>query len=316
MKQRSQSATVKSASDMTVRQMFDVATRNQIWGIEGYEISRKYVDPQKQIKDREFAELRDKNKLPTKNKNYVTKRGHFYNDLEKQFKGYPGPNKYKLDYVWVSQNDIEKGRKKPHDTKKNTYIDNIIDESKKRPVPGPGKYNITKTEEQIKKEVQEMKSKKIKQGERVDFLCEYQYVAAQTPGPGQYNGREIQPKLQANRTKPDDWINKHKAEGKKRIKSAFPDVGTYKPILFNTFSKIEEMKQKQGTRPKSNYLGTAERFGGSSKKSKTSGPPGPGQYPLIANWPGKEEGKKKDSKAKNWMYNITKGTSEVRSIYY
>jgi hypothetical protein len=37
---------------------------------------------------------------------------------------------------------------------------------------------------------------------------------------------------------------------------------------------------------------------------------------MIAKWPGKEEGLKKDKASKHWMYNLTKGTSEVRSIYY
>lgn len=80
------------------------------------------------VKDREFAELREKNKLPTKDKSYVTKRGHFYNDLEKMYRHVPGPNKYNLDHIWVSENDKERGRKKPHDTKKLTYIDEIIGE--------------------------------------------------------------------------------------------------------------------------------------------------------------------------------------------
>ena len=100
--------------------------------------------------------------MPTKDKTYVTKRGHFYNDLEKMTRNVPGPNKYNLEHIWVSENDKAKGKRKPHDTKKLTYIDEIIGESKKRPVPGPGKYNVTKTEEQLKKEQNDLKTKKIK----------------------------------------------------------------------------------------------------------------------------------------------------------
>jgi hypothetical protein len=33
-----------------------------------------------------------------------------------------------------------------------------------------------------------------------------------------------------NRTKPGDWITKHKGEAKKRLKSAMPDIGTYNPF--------------------------------------------------------------------------------------
>jgi hypothetical protein len=35
--------------------------------------------------------------------------------------------------------------------------------------------------------------------------------------------------------------------------------------------------------------------------------PGPGTYPIIAAWQGKEDGMKKDKKGKNWMESITKG---------
>jgi len=88
--------------------------------------------------------------------------------------------------------------------------------------------------------------------------------------------------------KPSDWISKHKEEnGKKRGKSAMPEVGTYNPVLDNTFSKVAEDNKKKGSRPKSNYLGTEERFGGSKKGKVPSGPPGPGFYPMLPKWPGK-----------------------------
>lgn len=37
--------------------------------------------------------------------------------------------------------------------------------------------------------------------------------------------------------------------------------------------------------------------------------PGPGAYPMLAHWPGKDDGLKKDKngKAKNWLEGITKG---------
>ncbi|EGR28548.1 hypothetical protein IMG5_173130 [Ichthyophthirius multifiliis] len=302
---------------MSIRDMFNIATRAQVFGIEGYEVPRKYIDPMKQIQDRDFFEKREKNKLPTKNNKYVTKRGHFQLDLEKQKSGKPGPGKYNLDYVWVSEQDKEKGKKKPHDTKRNTYIDLIIHESEKRPVPGAGKYNLRKTDEQIKKEQDDLKSKKIHQSEIVDFLCEYQFLSATTPGPGQYNGRPVTTKLQTNKTKPNDWINKHKTESKKRLKSAMPDVCSYNPFpsTYRSFGKLMQLNKEGTDKTKVNYFGKSQRFG-NNKKGKQYITPGPGQYQLLAKWPGKEEGIKKDKTTKNWMYNLTKGTHEVKSIYY
>jgi hypothetical protein len=42
--------------------------------------------------------------------------------------------------------------------------------------------------------------------------------------------KAISAKLKEERTKPDFWIKKHKDEAAKRKKSAFPDIGTYKPF--------------------------------------------------------------------------------------
>jgi hypothetical protein len=76
---------------------------------------------------------------------------------------------------------------------------------------------------------------------------------------------------------------------------------------------LKEKKDKSQT--KKNYLGTEVRFKDPTKsKSKLDGPvPGPGSYALVAKWPGKEEGMKKD-KSKNWMEGLSKGVQ--RSIYY
>lgn len=38
--------------------------------------------------------------------------------------------------------------------------------------------------------------------------------------------------------KPDEWISKHKADDKKRGKSAMPDCGTYNPLIDHSFNQI------------------------------------------------------------------------------
>jgi len=45
-------------------------------------------------------------------------------------------------------------------------------------------------------------------------------------------------------------------------------MGTYNPIPYDTFGKLAELNKSRGSRPKSNYLGTAERFPGSGKKAR------------------------------------------------
>lgn len=52
------------------------------WGIEGYEVPKKYCDPLKQMFDREIAKTGKGKKPPP-----ITKRGHFLDDLAKPFLG-------------------------------------------------------------------------------------------------------------------------------------------------------------------------------------------------------------------------------------
>lgn len=42
---RPKSAFTASAKDFTFEKMFELSTRQQTWGIEGYEIHHKYADP-------------------------------------------------------------------------------------------------------------------------------------------------------------------------------------------------------------------------------------------------------------------------------
>lgn len=62
-----------------------------------------------------------------------------------------------------------------------------------------------------------MKTKysKIKPGEKVDFLMDYQFLSNANPGPGNYCPYPILPKIKENRTQPKDWIEKHKNLNKK-----------------------------------------------------------------------------------------------------
>jgi len=48
---------------MPIRDMYNVATRTHAaWGIEGYEISKKYFDHNKAVEDKLYEEMRKKGK--------------------------------------------------------------------------------------------------------------------------------------------------------------------------------------------------------------------------------------------------------------
>lgn len=162
-----------------------------------------------------------------------------------------------------------------------------------------------------------------------------EYVANLSPGPGNYYPRvriliflakywlhfttqlEI-PKIKEAKPNREDFKKKMKESQKKAGKQ--PDGFHYNPFpaTFDTFGKLHadiEAKKPGTLKPRS--LSNEKRWIDPKKeKAKAALMPGPGEYPLIAQWPGKlEKGMKKDeNKKKNWMNLITKGVE--KSIYH
>jgi hypothetical protein len=284
--------------DITIKEMYNIAMRNNTaWGIEGYSVPRHYQDPKK---------TGEKKPAPRalKNADYLT-------DHLRATKSVPAPNHYEIMKPWV--NDKDKPKPLKHITKKNSYIDNIIRAQTLKPTPGPGAHNLRETEEQLKARL--AKHKGAKGSDRINFLCEVEYLSEKVPGPGNYNPREIMPKIKEVKLKPEDWKKKHGEDAKKNKKSTFPDVGTFNPhpVAFKTFSKEFELRKEKKDQKIVKMWGTAPRF--VMKKDNKKDPnnfPGPGNYDMRAKWNGKSTEKK--PKDLNWMNRITKGIE--KSIYY
>ena len=146
---------------MPVDEMFSISRRtNAAWGIEGYEVPKEYLDPAKQLQDREY--IKNQKNKGRKNKMYVTKKGHFLQDLEKVYGKFPAPNHYKTEYKWLEAKPKDKKPKKVIPKNKGTFLDAISNEYtlKNFPVPGPGSYNLRKDQKQIDKELTEKKKVK------------------------------------------------------------------------------------------------------------------------------------------------------------
>lgn len=79
---------------------------------------------------------------------------------------------------------------------------------------------------------------------------------------------------------------------------------------------LKKKDDKVAEKSKIPQWGTEDRFKDAKKsKSKANTPVvGPGHYPLVAFWPGKDEGKKKDKSKKNWMNSVSQ--APTKSIYY
>jgi len=291
--------------DITIPEMYNIAMRNHtVWGIEGYTVPRQYHDA-KLMGEISKGNLKKAAPRALKTQDYLT--SHL-----RATKSVPAPNHYNIVKAWVD--DKNKLKLPKHVTKKASYIDAIIRAATLKPTPGTGAHNVRETDEQIKKRLE--KHKEAKGSERTNFLCEVELISSTIPGPGNYNPREIQPKLKETKLKPDDWKKKHGEESKKGKKTTFPDVGTYNPhaMTFKTFSKeMEIRKEKKGTK-EVKIWGTSARF--PVRKDVKKDPnnfPGPGNYPMIAAWNGKNANGKKE-KNKHWMNRLTKGIE--KSIYY
>jgi hypothetical protein len=153
-----------------------VSGKDNTWGMEFYEVSKVYEDP---IKLKELRKLASGS--PSVKKPYITKRGHYLNDLAKQNK-VPGPGTYPAPSCFT------KGpQKKPGFSEKKTFIDWIFSWEKKKKFPAPNCYNVLPTEESLAKSLAKMKSKKTSSSSKLNFVDTCEYASLSTPGPGTYN---------------------------------------------------------------------------------------------------------------------------------
>lgn len=151
---------------------------NNLFGIEGYDIPKKYCDPLRNIKEREILTQKKgqkkKGKIPNK-----------YYDPKNQIT--PAPNSYNIMKSWMKENKEKRSNSvlsKSRNVSKNTFIDQIFQEAKRIKSPGPGSYNPYKDSQK-----QAPKRNISKDVEKPSFLCESEYVGALIPGPGFYNPR-------------------------------------------------------------------------------------------------------------------------------
>lgn len=69
--------------------------------------------------------MRKKGKFPKIDRTKLPKKKNFLDDYIAKSKKVPAANHYKEadPHVWVTKADIEKGKKRPKDTRRNTYIE-------------------------------------------------------------------------------------------------------------------------------------------------------------------------------------------------
>jgi len=87
----------------------------------------------------------------------ATKRGHYTDDLMVWHRGKPGPI-YNTELPWVSEKEKKRCAtiKFP---KKSTFIDAMFRVPKEKRNPGPGAYNLLKSDKEIEADKLKMKSK-------------------------------------------------------------------------------------------------------------------------------------------------------------
>lgn len=138
---------------LSIQEMYTLSSpNNATFGIQGYDTPKIYQDPLHAIKERERAKIpkgqRPKGKQPNK--------GHYLEDLKKMSFG-PGPSAHGSLAVWNKETKTPKNISKT--ISKNTFIDIIFRDAEKRKPPGPGSYNLRRSEEDAKKETEKLKSK-------------------------------------------------------------------------------------------------------------------------------------------------------------
>jgi hypothetical protein len=120
-----------------IGEMYRANHRINSYGIEGYQVEGKYEAP-----------LRDKNKDEKEEKRKETKRGHYLEDYAKIHGEIPGPGVY--DYDADPWGTAEKPKKKIKPSKKQTFIEELMDRERKQNLPAPGQYKLFKSEAELK----------------------------------------------------------------------------------------------------------------------------------------------------------------------
>jgi len=116
--------------------MYSLASKdNTNWGISGYKVPREYLDAREMKMAREGTQKKASPK-PLKKSDYLT-------DTVKNASKTPAPNHYEIVKPWF---DTKKQNQSPSKSvgKRKTFLEEIELEGKRRPIPGPGAYDLSK----------------------------------------------------------------------------------------------------------------------------------------------------------------------------
>ena len=132
--------------------------RNIPWNDTEYQPVSKYEDPLKQVLERKYLE--DPKSVPSSR--YITKRGFYMDYHIKVVKELPPPDSHPPADPWDQANNKKKSKlhKLDKSLSKRSYLDDIANEQKRRGIPAPGAYDLYKSQEQLEKEKDELKTKK------------------------------------------------------------------------------------------------------------------------------------------------------------
>ncbi len=106
------------------------------WGIAGYNVPRQYEDPELAKRRRVWASQ----KKGQKPRQYVTRRGHYIDDILKVSKPIPAPNAYT-----ISDRPPVKKRNVPV-LKKMNFIEEIFRNAERTKSPSPFSYSVIETD--------------------------------------------------------------------------------------------------------------------------------------------------------------------------
>ena len=146
---------------MTLEDMFSVAQKKNLWGIDGYFVPKLYEDPLRSMAERKLQEEKKKGHITTLKPKELPNKWKLRDKAAERSKNLPGPNKYQIDNVWAKP-ITKKPKKDEKPQSKHSFLDQIYDQAKKAGTPGVGKYNLRRPQDEIEKQLKELKKKKIR----------------------------------------------------------------------------------------------------------------------------------------------------------
>lgn len=183
---------MNSLESHPVRELYNLLEQNRQTGVEGYHVDNKYVDPRRIKEDKDNFEKSTKRPKASPLKP-VRHKSSYLDEVQKFAKQLPSPSQYNIEPEMKSASKtsiVKYGDRK-------TIFDEMQRKLKKDSYPSAATYQLNPEKDRHRSN--------LSKAESPDFLEASMRNSIETPGVGQYNGKDYRLKWRGHFVK---WVAK------------------------------------------------------------------------------------------------------------